>query len=322
MRVFLTGATGFLGKAISGRLGADGHTVTALLLPNDDERLAEGCTVVRGNITRPETLAGKLEGHDAVVHLAGAVGYGQTWEACIALNRDGTENVAKESLRAGVRRFLHMSSVSVYGRVPDVPIHEDRPMKKIGDPYGDTKIDAERLLSRMAGEEGLELTMLRPTVIYGPGDTLFLPKVIQNLRSKTPRIIGTGENRVNLVHVEDAADLVSLVIRSSRSIGRVYNLTHPDNPTWKHVLTAVASVLDLSPPEKRIPYRVAMVLAGVMEGASFFTRKPPMLTRYAVRNVGRQYLYRIDRVQEELGFTPSRDTLEGVCACAREVVTR
>ena len=318
MNIFLTGATGFLGRTIAHRLQEDGHRITALLLPNDDTGLAPGCSVVRGDITNPDTLSGNFENQEAVVHLAGAVGYGQTWKTCINLNREGTAHVAGEAVRSGIRRFIHMSSVSVYGRVPDIPLHESAPMKKIGDPYGDTKIDAENLLNEMARQEKIDLTIIRPSMIYGPGDMLFLPKLIENLKTGTSRVIGRGDYNVDLIHVRDTAEFVSLILRSPDTSGHVYNLTHPNNPSWKTLLFAIAKTLDIPPPEKHVPYGFAMAFAWVMEAVSFFTRRPPRITRYAVRNVGRRYRYITDRMQNELGFMPSIDTLEGVCTCARE----
>ncbi len=318
MNIYLTGATGFLGKAIAARLLQEDHRVTALLLPGDDAALVPGCAVVRGDVTDGQSLAGTLTGHDAVVHLAGAVGYGQTWTTCIRLNRDGTDRVAGEAVRSGLRRFVHLSSVSVYGRVSDVPIHEDFPLKKIGDPYGDTKIDAETLLQERVRRGELDLTLIRPTMIYGPGDTLFLPKVLENLSGGAARIIGSGDNTVNLIHVRDVADFVCRVLTAGQSVGRVYNLTHPDNPTWNTLFAGIASELGTVPPKKHISYRTALVVAGILEQVSRVTGKPPRLTRYAVRNVGRQYIYLTDRMREELGFSPSMDTLEGVRACVRD----
>ena len=115
MHIFITGAAGFLGKAITNRLLADNCAVTALLLPGDKALPATGCEIVRGDITNPESLKGKIRGHDVVIHLAGVVGYGQTWKTCIAINREGTRNFAAEAIQSGARRFIHMSSVSVYG---------------------------------------------------------------------------------------------------------------------------------------------------------------------------------------------------------------
>lgn len=312
MKLFVTGATGFLGRNILGKLGEEGHNTTGLLLPHEDAGGVSLSRVVRGDITQPETLAGKMEGHDAILHLAGAVGYGQTWEGCLKLNREGTANVAAEAARAGARRFVHMSSVSVYGRVHGVNVDEEHPRRKIGDPYGDTKIDAEEILEDYSERGDLDVTWIRPTVIYGLGDDKFLPRIIENLESGKARIIGTGENSVDVIHIRDVADFVSLVLREKKTIGRVYNLANPDNPTWRELMAGVATALGVDPPAKRLPYRLALAVAGGMEAWSKITGRPPRLTRYAVTVVGRQYLYETKRMAEELGFRPKISLMEGI----------
>jgi len=312
MKIFITGGTGFLGKTMIKKLLADGHTVTCLLLPDDEASSVAGAGICRGDITQPDTLLHKTIGHDAVVHLAGAVGYGQTWANCIRLNRDGASNIAEEAVRSGVKRFIHMSSVSVYGRVSGTPIPENFPLKKINDPYGDTKIDAERAVTSHAGNGAFDLTIIRPTMIYGPGDTLFLPKVVENIKSGKARIIGKGGHRVDCIHVADVADFVLAVLRSKAAAGKAYNLTHPDNPTWKEMIAEIALRLNLPVPDGRIPYGVAYFLAGCMEAVSFFSKKPPRLTRYAVRNVGRPYYYLTDRMEQDLAFSPSVSLKQGI----------
>jgi nucleoside-diphosphate-sugar epimerase len=318
VKLFVTGAGGFLGRTIVVRLAAAGHRIVALFLPGEEvpwEHHAAGnaplhVDIVRGDITRPVTLAGLAAGCDGVVHLAGAVGYGQTFARCEALNRDGTANVAEAAAATGARRFLHLSSVSVYGRVADEVLTEDAPLRKIGDPYGDTKIDAEAILARHAAAGTLDLTMLRPTVIYGPGDDKFLPRLIENLRSGRARVIGRGNNTVDLVHVEDAADMVVRVLAEPRSIGRTYNLAHPANPSWRRLLEEAAGLLGVAPPRGHLPYAAAYVAAGLMEATAALTGAPPRLTRYAVRVVGRQYHYSCERARHELGFQCRRSLLE------------
>jgi nucleoside-diphosphate-sugar epimerase len=319
MNVFLTGATGFLGKTIVKKLISENHTITTLLMPGEPDSGLERARIVRGDITEPETLTSKMDGNDVIIHLAGSVGYGLRMKTCLRINKEGTYNVAREALRSGIHRFIHFSSVSVYGRISGVPITEDFPMKKIGDPYGDTKIDAECVLHEFA-EDGLDLTIVRPTVIYGPGDDKFLPKLIENMRSGKARIVGDGGNSVDLIHVDDVADFTSIILRDERTIGRVYNLTNPVNPTWKEMLNIVASEMGIPAPEKHIPYSLAMVAAGIIEFISFFTRRPPRLTRYAVRVIGRQYYYSTERIQKELGFQPAIDLREGIRKCVREYI--
>ncbi|MCP5059096.1 MAG: NAD-dependent epimerase/dehydratase family protein [bacterium] len=304
MRVLLTGASGFLGRRIMALLRADGHTVTALLLPEEPEAslLADG--FVRGDITRPESLLGAMEDQDAVVHLAGAVGYGQSFARCRSLNRDGTANVVRETVRAGVRRFVHMSSVSVYGRVAEVELTEDAPLRRIGDPYGDTKADAEEIVTARADVGDLDLTILRPTVIWGPGDVLFLPKLIENLSSGRARVVGPGTNIVDAVHVDDVARLVTTTLANHASIGGVYNVNNPGNPTWSELVAGLATAVGAPPPGRRLPYPLAFLVASMMEAYSALTGRSPRLTRYSVRVIGRRYRYVIDRARKELDFSP------------------
>lgn len=304
MRVLVTGASGFIGRRLLPALADAGHEVTALLLPGDEIRLDAASRIVRGDITQPDSLAGLPVEHDAIVHLAGAVGYGQTFARCTQLNVAGTANIAREAVACGVRRFVHMSSVSVYGRVADVRIAEDFPLRKIGDPYGDTKIDAEDVVRAWAERGELEVTVVRPTVIYGPGDDRFLPKLVENLRAGRARVIGSGANRVDAIHVDDVVRFLALVLADERAVGGVYNLNNPSNPRWGDLIDLVARTIGVEPPRRHLPYGVALALAALTEAAAYLRGQEPRLTRYAVRVIGRSYEYATDRARSELGFEP------------------
>jgi nucleoside-diphosphate-sugar epimerase len=310
--IVVTGAGGFVGRNLLPRLLREGWSVRALLHPEEPERGLPELEIRRADITRPDSLAGCFDGAQAVLHLAGAVGYGQSLEVCRSVNRDGTAHVAAEALRAGARRFVQLSSVSVYGRTAGVPLPETAPRRRTGDPYGDSKIDAEEILEAHARAGELELTLLRPSVIYGPGDDKFLPKLVENLRSGRARIVGSGSHRVDAIHVEDVADVVVRVLADPRTIGRCYNLDHPGNPSWREFVEALAAELGSAPPRGHLPFPIALAAAGLMEWASRWTGRPPRLTRYAVRVVGRAYDYRVERAQRELGFAPRIGLLEGV----------
>jgi nucleoside-diphosphate-sugar epimerase len=316
MNIFITGASGFIGQAIVKESLQGGHSVRALLLPQEPESLAAGTTVIRGDVTRPETLARTIEGSDAVIHLAGAVGF-QTWKSCLAINRDGTSNVAREAVSSNVRRFVHMSSVSVYGRTPSVPIREDFPLKKIGDPYGDTKIDAEMILRGLEGDGKLDLTIIRPTVVYGPTDNKFVPTLLRNLRSGKFRVIGDGEQTVDLIHVDDLAAFVLRVLEEPLTIGRTYNMTNQGNPSWNDMVTMLCAELAIPAPRRHVSYRTAYRLAGLLETLSAVTGRPARLNRYSVRVVGRPYHYLIDAARKDLGFTPSIDLMTGLKECLK-----
>jgi nucleoside-diphosphate-sugar epimerase len=250
--------------------------------------------------------------------MAGAVGY-QSWRNCLSINVDGTRNIMRRAVKAGVIRFIYMSSVSVYGRIPDIPVSEDQPFKKIRDPYGDTKIEAEQLVWDYAEKNRIDLTVLRPTAVYGDGDNKFLPKLAENLRSGKFRMMGDGSHPVDLVNVKDVAESVYLSLLRPESIGQVYNIANEKNPSWNEFLKAVCNELNIPYHERYISYKLALRLAAIMEFLSAFSRKSPRLNRYTVRLIGRPYHYSIEKAREELGFEPSMGLIDGIKECIRNL---
>lgn len=315
-KIFITGASGFIGKAVVKRL-KDNYQLTLLLLPEEPVAGLGDLNIVRGDITRPRSLSGLIDGHDTVIHMAGSVGY-QTWRNCLSINVDGTRNIIRKAVKAGVIRFIHMSSVSVYGRVPDIKITEEQPYKKIQDPYGDTKIEAEQLVRKQAEKNRIDLTVLRPTAVYGEGDNKFLPSLVQNLKTGKFRIMGDGSHSVDLVNVMDVAESVYLALLKPESVGQTYNIANENNPSWNEFLKTACIELDIPNTDKHISYKLACRVAGLMEFLSKFTGRPPRLSRYAVRLVGRQYNYSIEKTRRELGYEPSVDLLEGIRQCIRD----
>lgn len=316
-KIFITGASGFIGRAVVNRL-RDNFELTLLLPPDEPAPGLGDLNIVRGDVTRPGSLTGLMKGHDTVIHLAGAVGY-QSWRNCMSINIDGSRNVMKKAVKAGVIRFIHMSSVSVYGRIPDIKIKEDQPFQKIRDPYGDTKIEAEKLIRHFAEKNRIDLTVLRPTAVYGEGDNKFLPKLVENLKSGKFRMMGDGTQPVDLVNVSDVAEAVYLVLIKPESVGQTYNIANPKNPSWNKLLKEACAELDIPYNKRYISYKMAYRVAGLMEFFSIFTGKSPRLSRYAVRLVGRKYNYSVEKARKEIGFEASTDLIEGIRECIRNL---
>ena len=112
--------------------------------------------------------------------------------------------------------------------------------------------------------------------------------------------------------MNDIARCVTLLLKNACSIGETYNVTNPDNPPWAEFVSIVAGAMGVPAPRGRISFGAALTVAGAMEAVSKITGRPPRLTRYAVRVVGRQYYYITGKIRDQLGFEPSVDLKEGI----------
>ncbi|MCK4746316.1 MAG: hypothetical protein KAT15_04745, partial [Bacteroidales bacterium] len=126
-----------------------------------------------------------------------------------------------------------------------------------------------------------------------------------------------GSHSVDLVNVADVAEAVYLALIKPESVGQTYNIANEENPSWNEFLKAVCIELEIPYSERYISYKFAYRVAGLMEFVSKFTSNPPRLSRYAVRLVGRQYDYSIEKARQELGYEPSIDLIEGIQKCIR-----
>jgi nucleoside-diphosphate-sugar epimerase len=185
MRIAVTGATGFVGKALLPRLVAQGHAVQALVRDPASARIPHGVRVVRGDLANETALQDVTDGADVVLHVAGAIA-GLTRADYFRANVDGTMNVAKAALAQKVKQFVFVSSLAARE-----PLLAD---------YGASKKAAEDALTAFAA--GMRLTILRPAAVYGPGDKATLP-LLKALMSRTAVIPGSSPARFSMVHVDD-----------------------------------------------------------------------------------------------------------------------
>ena len=125
-------------------------------------------------------------------------------------------------------------------------------------------------------------------------------------------MVGDGMHSPDMVNVKDVAEAVTLALLRPESIGQVYNIANEKNPSWNELLKAVSKELDIPFTEKHISYKKAYRMAGLMEFLSLFSMNPPKLSRYSVRQMGKQYDYSIQKAKDELGFEPSVDLIEGI----------
>jgi len=197
MRIALTGATGFVGRPVCRLLSERGHEVSVLARNPNRLENAEVSRVVAGDLFNKMALAELVSGADAVLHLAGAI-KARGREGFFAINRDGTVNLVKAALEGGVKRFVHVSSLAA--REPHLSA------------YGASKQAAEQAVA--AAER--KALIVRPPVVYGPGDEATLPLLRELMRS-VAIIPGNSDQRFSLIHVDDLAAVLCDAVESERT---------------------------------------------------------------------------------------------------------
>lgn len=193
--------------------------------------------IVHCDIMQPESIAKALEGVTAVVH-------------CAVGDREvtvrGTENLLEAAQRANLQRFVHISTIDVYGQGGGV-FDEGQPLTYTDREYGDSKIDAEKACLGSV-ERGLPVAILRPTLVYGPFSASWTVEWAQRLQSP-PWLLSDEDCRgtCNLVYVDDLVAAVRLTLERDEAVGQAFNVNGPEQPSWNEYLAALNAALGLPP---------------------------------------------------------------------------
>ena len=324
--VLVTGGNGFVGRHLVAALQDRGDLVRVLALPGEEASWLQhrGVAVYHGDVREPASLAKPADGADAVLHLAAMMDVWRPLEDYQAVNVTGTENICRAALAAGVRRFVHMSSSSVYGVALGRLADESFPLAPFGDPYPVTKAAGDQLVQRMVAAEHLPAVIIRPDQIFGPGDELHFGHMADRLRAGRGILVGPGDNAIPLVYVADAVRGLLLALDHDRAPGQAYNITSDRPLTQKQVLHAIAEEIGASPPRIRVPYR-ALYAAGYLS-ERLATSAPsvarPPITRLGVAFFGADNRYSIGKARAELGYAPQVDLREGIRITARWYLRR
>lgn len=238
--VVVTGAAGFVGRAAVRALAAAGHRVaagvrrSATLLPPGD------VTTAAADVLDAAQLERAFAGMKTVVHCA----VGDARDTSVIV--DGTRNVLAAARAANVRHVVHLSSVAVYGAVDGI-VDEDAPTDTPQGAYGAAKVAAESLC-RDAAAAGLAVTVLRPSLIYGPDSEQWTTLYVERLRSgRWPALGVAGEGACNLIHVDDLAAFIVNRVEARPTGFEVFNVNGADIPTWNGYLEALNAALGLPP---------------------------------------------------------------------------
>jgi nucleoside-diphosphate-sugar epimerase len=224
-RILVTGATGFIGGHLTRRLHAEGAHVIALEhTPGKGDPLArEGIAIAAGDITNRAQMAVIIaQDVEIVMHIAAWLG-GSNPAAATAVNVDATRDLAELSAEAGARRFVFTSSIAVYGPHGDADVDESTPTRPFSDPYGDSKIAAEAALHAVAESSGLEVVIVRPGMVYGPGSPGWTVRLARWAKRGWIPLIDGGTGTAYPIYIDDLIDLLILAAVHPAAPGGTFN---------------------------------------------------------------------------------------------------
>lgn len=319
MNALVTGGGGFLGKTIVRQLLDRGDSVRVLARGDYPELRDWGAETMQGDIADPEAVGAAVDGRDVVFHCAAKAGAWGSYFSYYEPNVLGTQNVIEACQRRGVRKIVYTSSPSVtFAGNDQEGVDESAPYpEKYLANYPKTKAMAEQLvLQRDKGK--LATVALRPHLIWGPGDTQLIPRLIERARAGKLRIVGNGKNKVDAVYVDNAARAHLLaadrLAPDAECAYNAYYITNGEPWEMARLVNAILDAAGLPPVTRRISAPAAYVAGAVLEGMYKLRgvdEEPPM-TRFIAKQLATAHWYDISAARRDLGYEPTVTMEEGL----------
>jgi nucleoside-diphosphate-sugar epimerase len=267
MRILLTGASGFVGRGIVTRAAAMELSAIRVAL-REGTRPPPGCDAFFiGDLSQPVDWSSAVGDRDCVIHAAARVHIMQETASdplreFRRVNVDGTLQLARQAAHAGVKRFIFISSIKVNGEatLPGRPFTSHDVPAPAGD-YGISKLEAERGLFDLAAETGMEVVVIRPVLVYGPGVKGNFQSMMSWLHRGIPLPLGRIENRRSMVSVENLADLVLRCVEHVAAANRVFLVSDGEDLSTTELLRRTAAAMNRSPRLLPVPPKILRTAA-------------------------------------------------------------
>ena len=322
MKALVTGATGYIGSHIVERLLEQGHEVRALARKTSalSHLNTTGAEIVFGDIEDYDSLVSAVDGIDVVFHAAARVmpGWGK-WEDFERETVKGTENMLEASAEATISRFVYISSSTVLGEASygETPANESTSPKlttfKYDTFYDHAKLQGEKLSLDYHKQGKLPVTVVRPSMVYGPGWDLLCDRCYRQL--SPPIVIWPGRSnpRTAIVYVADVAECIILAATSDKAVGEIYNIAPTEVIWFRDWADAFMLAMGGRKYQTSIPYSVAYFWCALMEGWARLRRQKdiPYLTRSGIRFLKQGMHIDGSKARRELGWEPKVSLEEG-----------
>lgn len=321
MIVLVTGASGFLGRAVATELVAAGHDVRTLQRRTSG---VDAATDVLGSVTDPGALARAVDGVDGIVHLAAKVSLAGDPREFQAVNVDGTRTLLDAAARAAASRFVYVSSPSVAHAgtaLAGVGAEPASPQHARGD-YARTKAEAEVLaLSRDSAD--MPVVAVRPHLVWGPGDTQLVERIVERARRGRLPLLNGGTALIDSTYIDNAASgIVAALHRADVAHGNAYVLTNGEPRPVGELLAGICLAAGVRPPRWSVPAGLARAAGSAIEriwairpGAD----EPPM-TRFLAEQLSTAHWFDQRGTRRDLAWSPAVSIDEGLRRLAASFV--
>lgn len=313
MKVLVTGASGFLGRAVAAELVAAGHDVRTLQRRPSQVR---GATDVLGSLTDAAAVARAVDGVSGVVHLAAKVSLAGDPAEFRAVNVEGTRSLLDAAEHAGVSRFVQVSSPSVAhvgASLTGVGAEPASPEHARGD-YARTKAEAE-LLALARDSARMRVIAVRPHIVWGPGDTQLIERVVERARRGRVPLLNGGTALIDTTYVDNAATgIVAALHRADVAHGNAYVITNGEPRPVGDLLAGICLAAGVAPPRLSVPAALGRAAGSLVEriwairtGAD----EPPM-TRFLAEQLSTAHWFDQRDTRRDLAWAPTVSIDEGL----------
>jgi 2-alkyl-3-oxoalkanoate reductase len=325
-KVLVTGANGFIGTALTKRLLHDGVAVRAMCrsLRNGQALAQAGAEVVAGDLQLKDTLLKAMRGCEVVFNVAAALGGSAAYQYNVSVL--GSLNAVQAAHEVGVSRFVHVSSVAVYGPHLNGSISEDHPQQPARDDYyQQAKSIAETGLWEFAAQHAFPVTMIRPAMVYGPESGFWTLRLFNLLRRYPLPVIGDGNGTAHPIYINDVVDLLVTVAAHPAAPGLAFNCAPDPAPSWNDFLGHYARMAG----NTRHLTVSKEVLSSIAPFVNLLTRMrgDPLDLVGFLNFLTRQFTYSMRRAEDKLNWRPRTSLAAGMAETERwllqnEIVVR
>lgn len=325
MRIFVTGGSGYIGRNIIRALVKRGDTIRALARSVQSGEVVDalGATVIPGDLDNGNALRQGMDGCDAVIHCAVLGNLERDPIALHRVNVAGTQHVIAACQAMHIPRLIHLSTDAIIADgKPKIHIDETTPYRsKPTGLYSLTKMLAEKM-TIAANSPELNTIVIRPHLVWGKDDTVWLPRLITQVQSGLWFWINGGHHLTATCHVDNAVEGILMAIDNGRG-GEIYALTDGDPVEYRNFVTNLLKTQHITPPDRSINRRLAMSgtrLSEMIIRRFNLNRDPPM-TRSELIMIGCEFTINDSKAREQLGYQGSITREQGLADMAKRFLT-